>query len=70
MSLGFSVTIFCVEALIVILTLLLRHNPAVGGELGSPKAVKTTLSGPFVCLWVTYVGVSAMEACDVNNPGF
>jgi len=69
-SLGFSVTIFCVEALIAILTLLLRRNPAVGGELGGPKAVKTVTSGLFVCLWVTYVGVSAMEAYGVINPGF
>merc|ERR1712203_1196332 len=57
-SLGFSVTIFCVEALIAIMVLLLRRNPAVGGELGGPKAVKTVTSGLFVCLWVTYVGVS------------
>merc|ERR1712203_1278186 len=69
-SLGFSVTIFCVEALIAIMVLLLRRNPAVGGELGGPKAVKTVTSGLFVCLWVTYVGVSAMEAYGVIQPGF
>merc|ERR1712142_1461151 len=43
-SLGFSVTIFCTEAVIAILILLLRRNPAVGGELGGPKAVKTVTS--------------------------
>merc|ERR1719187_3087812 len=32
-SLGFSVTIFCIEAGLAILILLLRRNPAVGGEL-------------------------------------
>merc|ERR1712107_887142 len=32
-SLGFSVTIFCIEALLAILILLARRNPAVGGEL-------------------------------------
>merc|ERR1712241_814412 len=69
-SLGFSVTIFCVEALIAIMVLLLRRTPAVGGELGGPKAVKTVTSGLFVCLWVTYVGVSAMEAYGVIQPGF
>merc|ERR1719400_1041913 len=69
-SLGFSVTIFCVEALIAIMVLLLRRNPAVGGELGGPKAVKTVTSGLFVCLWVTYAGVSAMEAYGVIQPGF
>ena len=69
-SLGFSVTIFCVEALIAIAILLIRRNPAVGGELGGPKAVKTLTSSIFVCLWITYVAVSAMEAYGVINPGF
>jgi len=69
-SLGFSVTIFCVEALVAILILLARRNPAVGGELGGPKAVKTVTSSIFVCLWITYVAVSAMEAYGVINPGF
>merc|ERR1712180_552076 len=36
-SLGFSVTIFCIEALLAILILLARSIPAVGGELGGPK---------------------------------
>merc|ERR1712136_631757 len=47
-SLGFSVTIFCIEALLAILILLARRNPAVGGELGGPKAIKTVTSGIFV----------------------
>ena len=68
-SLGFSVTIFCTEALVAIVILLLRRNPAVGGELGGPKAVKTVTSSIFVCLWVTYVALSAMEAYGVINPG-
>jgi len=68
-SLGFSVTIFCTEALVAILILLLRRNPAVGGELGGPKAVKTVTSSIFVCLWVIYVALSAMEAYGViENP--
>merc|ERR1712226_135153 len=68
-SLGFSVTIFCVEALIAIGILLARRNPAVGGELGGPKAVKTVTSSIFVILWVTYVAISAMEAYGViENP--
>jgi len=69
-SLGFSVTIFCTEAVIAILILLLRRNPAVGGELGGPKAVKTVTSGIFVCLWIFYVLIAAMEAYDVIEPGF
>merc|ERR1719493_178005 len=31
-SLGFSVTIFCIEALLAILILFIRRSPAVGGE--------------------------------------
>ena len=69
-SLGFSVTIFCTEAIVAILILLARRNPAVGGELGGPKAVKTVTSSIFVILWITYVAVSAMEAYGVINPGF
>jgi len=55
--------------LVAIVILLLRRNPAVGGELGGPKAVKTVTSSIFVCLWVTYVALSAMEAYGVINPG-
>merc|ERR1719495_55856 len=33
-SLGFSVTIFCIEALLAIIILMLRRSPVVGGELG------------------------------------
>merc|ERR1712038_1871390 len=47
-SLGFSVTIFCVEALLAILILMARRHPAVGGELGGPKAVKTVTASIFV----------------------
>ncbi len=64
-------TLFCVEAGVAILTLLIRRNPGVsGGELGGPKAVKTVTSSLFVVLWCTYVLVSAMEAYEVITPGF
>merc|ERR1712156_1005549 len=33
-SLGFSVTVFCIEATCAVLILLARRHPAVGGELG------------------------------------
>merc|ERR1712121_267867 len=46
-SLGFSVTIFCIEALLAILILFLRRHPSVGGELGGPKLWKTISSGCF-----------------------
>jgi len=69
-SLGFSVTVFCIEALLAILILVARRNPAVGGELGGPKAVKTLTSGIFVFFWVFYVMISALEAYKVIDPGF
>merc|ERR1712055_624593 len=69
-SLGFSVTIFCIEALLAIIILLLRRSPAVGGELGGPKSIKTITSGIFVFFWCFYVLISALEAYDVIEPGF
>jgi len=69
-SLGFSVTIFCIEALLAIIILMIRRNPAVGGELGGPKSVKTITSGIFVFFWCFYVFISALEAYGVISPGF
>jgi len=69
-SLGFSVTIFCIEALLAILILFLRRSPVVGGELGGPKLFKTISAAIFVFFWVFYVAISAMEAYGVINPGF
>merc|ERR1712198_203846 len=69
-SLGFSVTVFCIEALLAILILLARRSPVVGGELGGPKFFKTCSSAAFVFFWCFYVAISAMEAYGVINPGF
>eukprot|EP00092_Neocalanus_flemingeri_P019103 GFUD01020693.1.p1 GENE.GFUD01020693.1~~GFUD01020693.1.p1 ORF type:complete len:936 (-),score=229.41 GFUD01020693.1:436-3243(-) len=69
-SLGFSVTIFCIEAVLAILILFIRRNPAVGGELGGPKLFKTISAAIFVFFWVFYVAISALEAYDVIQPGF
>merc|ERR1711910_217921 len=69
-SLGFSVTIFCLEALCAILILLARRHPAVGGELGGPKIFKTISSSLFVFFWCFYVMISALEMYGVIEPGF
>jgi len=69
-SLGFSVTIFCIEAVLAIGILMLRRNPAVGGELGGPKNAKTISAGIFVFFWCFYVFMSALEAYKVIRPGF
>ena len=67
---GFSVTIFCIEAIVAILVLMVRRNPAIGGELGGPKAAKAATSALFVFLWVFYVMIAALEAYKVIVPGF
>merc|ERR1712149_162592 len=69
-SLGFSVTIFCIEAGLAIVILMIRRNPAVGGELGGPKSVKTVTSSIFVLFWIFYVFISALEAYKVIDPEF
>merc|ERR1739838_14501 len=69
-SLGFSVTIFCIEALLAVAILMLRRSPVVGGELGGPKLFKTISAAIFVFFWCFYVAISALEAYGVINPGF
>merc|ERR1712242_464628 len=69
-SLGFPVTVFCIEAVVAITILMIRRNPAIGGELGGPKGAKTVTSCLFVFLWVFYVMIAALEAYKVINPGF
>jgi solute carrier family 8 (sodium/calcium exchanger) len=69
-SLGFSVTVFCVEALLAIAILLARRNPAIGGELGGPKMAKTVTTIVFVFFWIMYVLLSAMVAYKTFDPGF
>uniref|UniRef100_A0A914ZQW9 Calx-beta domain-containing protein n=1 Tax=Parascaris univalens TaxID=6257 RepID=A0A914ZQW9_PARUN len=61
-TLAFSVTIFCIEALICIAVIVLRRHPTVGGELGGPVKYKVLTSGLFVILWFTYLGLSALES--------
>ena len=41
-NLGFSVLIFCCEALLCIAVLVLRRNKRVGGELGGPTALRVS----------------------------
>merc|ERR1719319_691144 len=69
-SLGFSVTVFCTEAVLAIAILLLRRNNPVGGELGGPKLFKTISASIFVFFWCFYVMISALEQYGVINPGF
>ncbi|XP_044744800.1 sodium/calcium exchanger 3 isoform X2 [Coccinella septempunctata] len=64
-NLAFSVTLFCTEALITIMVLLLRRSKLVGGELGGPTAIKYATSGFLVFLWLFYLVMSTLEVYDV-----
>lgn len=61
-NLAFSVTLFCVEALVAILIMMIRRHPSIGGELGGPRIPKIITSSFLVFLWVFYVLLSTLEA--------
>lgn len=61
-SLGFSVTVFCVFAVICFALLIIRRTKRVGGELGGPLKYKIPTTCIFFSLWIAYVLLSSMEA--------
>ncbi|XP_076234435.1 sodium/calcium exchanger 3 isoform X2 [Calliopsis andreniformis] len=64
-NLAFSVTLFCTEACLVILVLLLRRTKSIGGELGGPFVPKVITSIILFSLWVFYLIMSTLEAYGV-----
>jgi hypothetical protein len=64
-SLAFSVTIFCSEAIVAIIILLIRRSKPVGGELGGPKVFKYITSVVLVVLWLVYLLLASLEAYGV-----
>ncbi|KAL3287558.1 hypothetical protein HHI36_002025 [Cryptolaemus montrouzieri] len=64
-NLAFSVTLFCTEAVITIMVLLLRRSKLVGGELGGPASIKYITSAFLVSLWLLYLILSTLEVYDV-----
>ncbi|CAG5106169.1 Similar to Slc8a1: Sodium/calcium exchanger 1 (Mus musculus) [Cotesia congregata] len=64
-NLAFSVTLFCSEACIVIIVLMIRRSKAIGGELGGPIGIKIITSGLLFSLWVFYLIMSTLEAYGV-----
>ncbi|KAF4525875.1 hypothetical protein B566_EDAN015978 [Ephemera danica] len=64
-NLAFSVTIFCSEAVIAIIILLLRRSKKVGGELGGPMGFKVVTTCVLFSLWLIYLILSSLEAYDV-----
>ena len=61
-TLAFSVTVFCIEAVICIAVIVLRRHPAVGGELGGPLKFKIPTCMFFTFLWLFYIIISALES--------
>ncbi|KAJ8723700.1 hypothetical protein PYW07_007680 [Mythimna separata] len=68
-NLAFSVTMYCSEACVAVLVLVLRRRKSIGGELGGPKRIKIVTSMFFFSLWLIYLTMSSLEAYDVI-PGF
>ncbi|XP_053613359.1 sodium/calcium exchanger Calx isoform X3 [Plodia interpunctella] len=64
-NLAFSVTMFCSEAALAVLVLVLRRRKSIGGELGGPRVVKIITSMFFFSLWLIYLTMSSLEAYDV-----
>ncbi|KAF5400109.1 Sodium/calcium exchanger 1 [Paragonimus heterotremus] len=60
-SLGFSVTVFCIFALVTIAIILLRRRPSVGGELGGPRLYKYSSGLFFFLLWFIYIVLAGLE---------
>ncbi|XP_054264179.1 sodium/calcium exchanger 1 isoform X2 [Macrosteles quadrilineatus] len=61
-NLGFSVMLFCTEALFAIAVLMIRRSKYVGGELGGPTTIKYITSAFMFSLWLFYITMSTLEA--------
>jgi solute carrier family 8 (sodium/calcium exchanger) len=64
-NLAFSVTLFCSEAAIAIIILLIRRNKSIGGELGGPPLIKYITGTALMSLWIIYLVMSSLEAYHV-----
>ena len=62
---AFSVTLFCSEAVLAIIILLLRRSKTVGGELGGPPVLKYVTAAALIGLWLVYLIMSSLEAYHV-----
>ena len=68
-SLGFSVLVFCVEAVLCVAILMYRrYHKNIGAELGGPESSRRISAAVFVCLWLMYILLSALEAYCYINP--
>lgn len=61
-SLGFSVLIFCVEAIVCIAALMYRRfHKDINAELGGPSSYRKVTTIFFALLWIMYILLSALE---------
>jgi len=60
-SLGFSVTIYCVLAVLAIIILVMRRGEKVGGELGGNPKFKLGTTLVLFGFWMIYVLLSSLE---------
>ena len=61
-SLGFSVTVFCILAVVAVVLLTLKRMRRFGyGELGGPTLIKALAGATFILLWFLYVLLSILE---------
>ncbi|XP_039232671.1 sodium/calcium exchanger 3 isoform X2 [Drosophila yakuba] len=64
-TIGFAVALFCGEALIAIMLIMIRRwHKGIGAELGGPKTSKYISAAILVFLWVFYVVICILEAYD------
>lgn len=68
-SLGFSVVVFIIAALLCIAVLLVRRK-VLGGELGGSPLGRWGTFGFFVFLWVFYIVMSVLQAYKVGGAEF
>ena len=68
-ALAFSVTIYCIFAVVAISVMMLRRwHPAVKGELGGPMKYRLPTTIFFITLWIVYIIVSSLEGyCHIKG---
>lgn len=70
-SLGFSVMVYCIFALLTIgIMMFRRFNANIGCELGGPAGARKITSLVLALFWLTYVLLSALETYCMIDPGF
>ncbi|KAK7507405.1 hypothetical protein BaRGS_00001340 [Batillaria attramentaria] len=71
-SLGFSVMLFAVFALMTITILMIRRNLKMFGhaELGGPKQTKIVSAVIITMFWVVYIIMSSLQAQGIIDVGF